>query len=53
MGDRVLHETIIKQPVFHIKEPLWKDSIPAHEGEIVEVSIYTDTSFSPQDFGID
>ena len=53
MGDRVLHETIIKQPVFHIKEPLWQDSIPANDGEIVEVGVYADTSFSPQDFGID
>jgi hypothetical protein len=53
MGDRVLHETIIKQPVFHIKEALWEDSIPANDGEIVEVSIYADTSYSPQDFGID
>jgi glycosyltransferase involved in cell wall biosynthesis len=53
MGDRVLHNTIIKQPVFHIKESLWQDSIPTNDGEIVEVSVYADTSFSPRDLGID
>ena len=37
---------------FHLKERLGRDSFPAHEGELREVNIYADTSFSPQDFGV-
>jgi glycosyltransferase involved in cell wall biosynthesis len=52
VGDQVLHETSINTSVFHLKELLSKDSLPAHEGEIVEVNLYADTSFYPQEFGV-
>jgi hypothetical protein len=52
IGDLILHEASITSPVFHIKALLWKDSLPTHEGEIVEVHLNADTAFSPQDFGV-
>jgi glycosyltransferase involved in cell wall biosynthesis len=52
VGDRVLHETTIKDPVFQIKAPLWQDGFPAHGAEIIEVNIQTDAAFSPKYFGV-
>jgi hypothetical protein len=52
VSDRVQHETSIKAPAFHIKERLGRDSFRAYGGELVEVNIYADTSFSPEDFGV-
>ena len=52
VSNRVLHEVSIKAPAFHLKERLGRDSFPEHEGELREVNINADTSFSPQDFGV-
>jgi glycosyltransferase involved in cell wall biosynthesis len=52
VGDQMLREMAIKDPVFQIKEPLWKDGFPSHQAEIIEVNIQADAAFSPQDFGV-
>jgi glycosyltransferase involved in cell wall biosynthesis len=52
ISNRILHEVHITSPVFQLQEHLWKDSLPAFVGEIAEVNICADSSFSPQDFGV-
>jgi glycosyltransferase involved in cell wall biosynthesis len=52
MGDRVLHDAIIDEAAFCIKEPLWRKDAAANKSGIVEVDIYADHSFAPQAFGI-
>jgi hypothetical protein len=51
IGDQMLYETSITDPVFQLKERLWTDNPPAPAGELVELSISADTAFSPQDLG--
>jgi len=52
IGDRVLHEAIIEDATFCIKEQIWRNDVPANGSGIIEVVIHADSSFAPQAFGI-